>query len=74
MEFVPSECRSEPVPCHHIRLNGAHETLDSLYRTGTQDEMEEALGSWLTATIKRLEGEASRNGDCPKALRHRQRS
>lgn len=61
MEFVPSECHSEPVPCHHIRLNDEMETIDSLYRSGTQEEMEEALSRWLRATIKRLEGEAKRN-------------
>jgi len=55
MQFVPAECRSEPVPCHHIRLNDARETVDSLYRTGTQQELEKALGEWLSATIKRLE-------------------
>jgi hypothetical protein len=57
MQFVPSEDRSEPVPCHYIRLNEACETVDSLYRTGTQKELEEALRNWLTATITKLEGE-----------------
>ncbi len=57
MKFVPYACRSQPVPCHHIRLNAAHETIDSLYRTGTQEELEEALRNWLTATIKSLEQE-----------------
>jgi hypothetical protein len=57
MRFVPYACRFEPVPCHHIRLNKAHETIDSLYRTGTQEELEEALCDWLTTTIKRLEEE-----------------
>jgi len=74
MEFVPSDCRSEPVPCHHIRLNEACETVDSLYRTGTQEELEQALGTWLRATIKRLEGKRIETGDCPKTLRHLQRS
>ena len=55
MQFVPLECRSELVPCHHIPLDDAHETVDSLYRTGTQEELEEALRNWLTATIKQLE-------------------
>jgi hypothetical protein len=55
MKFVPPECRCEPVPCHHIRLNEACETVDSLYRTGTQEELEEALRNWLKATIKTLE-------------------
>ncbi len=55
MQFVPPERHSEPVPCHHIRLNDACETVDSLYRTGTREELEEALKNWLTATIKSLE-------------------
>jgi len=54
MQFVPSECRYEPAPCQQIPLNDARETVDSLYRTGTQEELEEAVGSWLMATIKRL--------------------
>ena len=66
MQFVPCECRSELVPCHHIRLNDAGETVDSLYRTGTQDELEAALGKWLSATIKRLEGKQIQNGDISK--------
>ncbi len=63
MEFVPLERRCEPVPCHHIRLNDARETVDSLYRTGTQEELEEALGIWLRATIKKLEGKQIQTGD-----------
>ena len=55
MQFVPFECRCEPVPCHHIRLNAVCETVDSLYRTGTQEELEQALRNWLTVTINRLE-------------------
>jgi hypothetical protein len=63
MKFVPYACRDEPVPCHHIRLNEAHETVDSLYRTGTQKELEEALRNWLTATLKRLEEAEVQKGD-----------
>jgi hypothetical protein len=33
------------------------ETLDILYRTGTQQEVEEALGNWLRTTIRQLEAE-----------------
>ncbi len=47
MQFVPEEARTEQVPCIHIPLSPAGETLDSLYRTGTQQEIEEALGAWL---------------------------
>jgi len=55
MQFVPAERRSELLPCHHIRLNDACETVDTLYRTGTQEELEQALRNWLTATIKSFE-------------------
>ncbi len=54
-QFVPSECRSEVAPCQQIQLNDARETVDSLYRTGTQEELEETVGEWLKATIRRLE-------------------
>jgi hypothetical protein len=63
MKFVPYACRSEPVPCQHIRLNEANETIDSLYRTGTQEELEEALRNWLTATIRSLEQEEGESAD-----------
>jgi len=63
MQFVPSECRSEEAPCQQIPLNDAGETVDSLYRTGTQEELEEAVGRWLTATIKRLEAQQTQSED-----------
>jgi uncharacterized small protein (DUF1192 family) len=31
-----------------------------LYRTGTQQEIEEALGAWLRATIRRLEAQKAK--------------
>jgi hypothetical protein len=55
MQFVPENARKERTPCIHIPLSPSRETLDSLYRTGTQQEIEEALGAWLRATIGRLE-------------------
>jgi hypothetical protein len=63
MQFAPSKCRSEEVPCHQIPLNDARETVDILYRTGTEEELEEAVGRWLTATIKRLEAQQTQGGD-----------
>jgi hypothetical protein len=55
MQFVPENARKLRTPCIHIPLSPSRETLDSLYRTGTQQEIEEALGAWLRATIGRLE-------------------
>jgi hypothetical protein len=62
-QFVPSECRSEVAPCQRIQLNDARETVDSLYRTGTQEELEETVGEWLKATIRRLESQQPQRGD-----------
>ena len=55
MRFVPKECRYEAVPCRHIPLNELGETVDSLYRTGTNEEIEQTLESWLRETIGRLD-------------------
>ncbi len=57
MQFVPEEARKEQTPCIHIPLSFGGETIENLYRTATQQEMEEVLGSWLRTTIRRLEAE-----------------
>jgi hypothetical protein len=57
MHLVPSERRSEKIPCRHIPLNAFGETLDSLYKYNDQNEIEETVESWLRATIQRLEEE-----------------
>ncbi len=53
--LIPESAREENVPCDHIPLTLAGDTLESLYRTGTQQEIEDVLGAWLRTTIKRLE-------------------
>ena len=55
MQFVPGGSREEKVPCRHIVLDEMGETIDSLYRTGTQQEIEETLGAWLRQSIQKLE-------------------
>ena len=57
MHLVPRELGSANLPCRHIPLNAAGETLDSLYRYSNQCETEETFGEWLRATIQRLEEE-----------------
>ncbi|HEY2931943.1 MAG TPA: hypothetical protein VGK99_09355 [Acidobacteriota bacterium] len=57
MRFVPRERRLASAPCRFIRLNDAGQTIHALYRWGTQEELEEALGSWLRRTIKELDEE-----------------
>jgi hypothetical protein len=55
MQLVPPEYRHGKAPCRHILLNAFGETLDSLYRYGSQHEIEETYSGWLRATIARLE-------------------
>jgi hypothetical protein len=55
MYLVPPKGRSEKIPCRHIPLNDAGETLDSLYRNSHQFEIEETVEQWLQTTIQRLE-------------------
>jgi hypothetical protein len=54
MGLVPIEHQHETVPCRHIPLNETGETIDSLYRTGTNEEIEATLRGWLINTIERL--------------------
>lgn len=64
-QFVPQERRTDSVPCRHIKLTEHGQTVEDLYRTGSQVEMEEALASWLRAQIQRIEKErgiASKEG------------
>jgi hypothetical protein len=56
-QFVPEGQRTESIPCRFIPLTKEGQTVDDLYRTGNQSEMEEALGRWLRAQIERIERE-----------------
>jgi hypothetical protein len=57
MQVVPPEKREEKIPCRFIPLNEQGETIDSLYRSGTREELESALRYWLTREIEKLEKE-----------------
>lgn len=61
-KLVPIELRDHDVPCRFIPLDDKGHTVDSLYRTGTQDEMVEALKIWLRREIRKLEDEPGRAG------------
>jgi len=58
LDSVPQGSRHETVPCRHIPLNDTGETVHSLYITGTNEEIQEALRAWLLKTITCLEQEA----------------
>lgn len=57
LQLVPMERRGERVPCRHIPLNEQKETIQSLYATGTSEELETRIAEWLMNMIQRLEVE-----------------
>ena len=58
MKLIPREAIMKKFPCRYIPLNGQGETIDSFYRYGTREELEQALGQWLKSTIQCLENKA----------------
>ena len=63
-QFVPEEQREQSIPCRFIALTKEGQTVDDLYHTGSQIEMEEALRTWLREQIERIKRE---RGLAPKA-------
>jgi hypothetical protein len=59
-QFAPKNALTEQIPCTHFPLSSGGQTIESLHRIGTEQEIEEALGAWLRATIGRLEGETAK--------------
>lgn len=57
MQLVPAEFREGKLPCRHIPLNEQHETIQSLYQSGTPEELEAAVSEWLMNMIQKLEME-----------------
>jgi hypothetical protein len=55
MSFVPAERRHEAIPCHHIPLNEKGQTIHSLRGTGTNQDIEATLRTWLLNTIRGME-------------------
>lgn len=56
-DFVPTAARAEIVPCHHIPLNAAGETVETLEARDDQRRTEEVVKDWLRARIDELETE-----------------
>jgi len=55
MEFVPNGSKQERFPCRHIPLDDSGDTLDSLYRTATEEEAYAMVADWLRKTIAEFE-------------------
>jgi len=62
IDLVPRDRRKEKIPCRFIPLNANGDTVDSLYRSGTQQELEAALAEWLQKTIRKIEMEGQAVG------------
>src|SRR5713226_7609089 len=57
IEFVPNGFKQQRFPCRHISLDASGQTLDSLYRTATEEEAHAIVTSWLRNTIAQLKFE-----------------
>lgn len=60
MQFVPEERRKEGIPCHHIPLTEADDTVKSAEGWADQSELEDLVKAWVRRTIRKLE-DALRN-------------
>jgi len=54
-DLVPPQYREDDIPCHHIPLNEAGETVDTMEHQYAQAELEEAVREWLRRMIRRIE-------------------
>jgi len=57
IDFVPREFKGDRFPCRHIPLDESGHTLDSLYRTATEEEAHAIVAGWLLKTIAQLKHE-----------------
>ena len=61
LDFVASEDRSQPVPCHFIPLNEAGNTIEELETNSNEVITQGVVKSWLKGKINQLEAERSKN-------------
>lgn len=59
IDFVSPELRNTTVPCHHIQLTPAGETIEDFALKDNQSKTEEALKNWLRQQIKRIQEQRS---------------
>jgi hypothetical protein len=60
LDFVNPEDRFTEVPCHHIPLNEAGETIEDLEAEENEAKLERNVGDWLRARIKEIEGQRAK--------------
>ena len=57
-EMVPADRLTTEVPCRHIPLNAKGDTIESLSKTCTHNQVESAIRGWLVNEIGKLEQHA----------------
>ena len=57
LDFVSPEDRVTEIPCHHIPLNEAGETIEDLEDEDNESKLERKVGDWLRSRIKEIEEE-----------------
>ena len=62
MQLVPPDQRGAKIPCRHIPLTKEGETLEYLYKCGSQQEIEDAMRNWLRSTIQQIESQRAQAG------------
>ena len=67
IDFVAAEDRSQPVPCHHIPLDKAGDTIEDLESEQNQPKKEALVKAWLRDRISELE--VARAGHSPNAAK-----
>ena len=62
LPWVPSGARNSDLPCHHIPLNPACDTVRSLEDRADREHLEEQVKKWLRKTIEELKKDAASPG------------
>ena len=62
INFVGSADRAADVPCHHIPLNEAGETIEDLDAEDNEAKLERTVSDWLRARIKEIEDQRAQQG------------
>lgn len=62
LNFVPAERRAAGIPCQHIPLNDAGETLYGMYPTKAMNEIEDAIREWLRTRIAEIKQASGSRG------------
>lgn len=57
LEFVSRQDQTTEIPCHHIPLNEAGETIEDLGTEDNQAKLERKLKGWLRDRINKIEEE-----------------